>query len=957
MKLWPWCLFTAVVLLASLQPARAQSPEFRGLWVDAWGTGFLDANQVTQLVNDCRNYNFNAIVVQMRRRGDAFYNPGITGNDPKTTAINSSFDALADIINKAHNGTPRIEVHCWVTTFLVWSGTSQPSQTGHVVRAHPEYLMRNSAGTNYLSEGYYLDPGHPEATLWNYVMATNIVRRYNVDGFHWDYVRYPVADSGYNPVAIARYNAEFGLAGQPSPSSTQFANWRRRQVTDFVRWVNGELLAIRPNLLVSCSVFGSRTDAYNARYQDWAAWNAEGILDLCMPMGYTADFSLFTSRVNDAYNNQGVRRVYMGQGSYLNTKENTVAQLNLIRSQPLLGSMFYSYRTPNSGTVDRPATLAYVRDNYQPSWVNVPSIPWKTAPTKGIVRGKVTRSDTGAILYNATVRLLGSPTRTQLTEVHGTYGFFETTPGTYSVTATAAGLGTVTNTAIVTAGGNVTVNLVVPAVDNTPPAITSVVASGITDSSATIAWVTDENANSAVDYGPTAAYGSLATNAAMVQNHSLVLTGLTPNTTYHYRVRSRNAAGLQAASGNATFISNPPGVVNDVIVESRKPDGTLTGNPPYTDSGFSDSTLKSSAPGLLGGGSRYAASGTPSFTLRPSLQVSGGTYAVYLTHGNATSVSDDIVVSIAQSGCTGLPATTGILREPNANSWEYLGILTLNPGVTTPVLTFTLSSGALSGTSRMYSDSAKFVYFMPPQPPVILNAPESRSVVQGASTTFTVSVSGAAPITYHWMFEGAFIPGATASSYPLQNIQPSHEGEYCVVITNAMGSITSAPAFLAVHVPPTIVAQPVDLRVNPGSSAGFFVTASGTEPFSYQWRFFGTNLPGAAESTYDLESVQMADAGPYTVIVTNIAGAVTSAVATLTVTLPVPPAFEHITLLPDGRTSLVATGEVNTVYTLEGSTNLQTWTDLLNVTNLTGSVPIIYEAPSNSMIRFYRLRR
>ena len=47
-------------------------------------------------------------------------------------------------------------------------------------------------------------------------MATNIVRRYAVDGFHWDYIRYPTTDSGFNPTAIARYNAEFGLTGQPS---------------------------------------------------------------------------------------------------------------------------------------------------------------------------------------------------------------------------------------------------------------------------------------------------------------------------------------------------------------------------------------------------------------------------------------------------------------------------------------------------------------------------------------------------------------------------------------------------------------------------------------------------------------------------------------------------------------------------------------------------------------------
>ena len=178
------------VLAFGVLHVAGQSNEFRGVWVDAWGTGFLNASQVTQLIADCRAYNFNAVVVQMRRRGDAFYAPGIAGNDPKTTAISSGFDALQDIIDKAHSGTPRIEVHCWVTTHVIWSSTSPPSQAGHVFNLHPEDLTRNSSGTNWISEGYYLDPGHPDATMWNYIMATNIVRRYAVDGFHWDYIRY-----------------------------------------------------------------------------------------------------------------------------------------------------------------------------------------------------------------------------------------------------------------------------------------------------------------------------------------------------------------------------------------------------------------------------------------------------------------------------------------------------------------------------------------------------------------------------------------------------------------------------------------------------------------------------------------------------------------------------------------------------------------------------------------------
>ncbi len=778
-----------------------RADEFRGVWVDAWGTGFLNSNEVTQLVADCRAYNFNAVVVQMRRRGDAFYNQ--TFNDPKTTAIASGFDALQELINQAHDtsgGKPRIEVHCWVTTFVIWSSTSSPSQPGHVFNLHPEYLTRDSTGTNYISEGYYLDPGHPGATLWNYQMATNVVRRYDVDGFHWDYIRYPTTDSGYNPTAIARYNAEFGLSGQPAYNNVQFADWRRRQVTDFLRWVNADLLAYKPNLVISCAVFGSRSDAFNARFQDWAAWNSEGIIDICMPMGYTSDNAgIFVPRVDDAYTHQGVRRVYNGQGAYLNTKENTVWQLDYIRNKPLLGSVLYSYREPNSGTPNVPVTLAYVRDNHQPTWENVPAIPWKTTPTKAILRGTVTRQSDGQAVYNATITINTSPLRSQQTEPHGKFAFFETTPGSYTVSATATDLGVVTTNLTLVAGTNRAITLVLPP-DATPPLISNLAAINVTDTSATITWMTDENGNSTVDYGPTNSYGSTVSNATLTLNHALNIAGLSPNTTYHYRVRSRNGTGLQATSGDFTFKSNPAGVVNDVIVESRGAGGGLTSNPPYTDSGFSDSTLKSTAAGLSGTGSRYAISGTPNFTIQPTLPVAGGIYDVYVTHGNAASVSDDIVAALTQTGCTGLPATTTVLQQSGANTWEYLGRMKLNAGVSAPSLKFTYAGGTLNGNGngRMYSDSIKFVNF---PSPTITNQPLSRNVNLGVGTTFTVGAVGGAPLSYRWRFNATMIAGATTSAYTLSSVQSSNAGNYSVVVSNVAGVVISADAALTVNLP------------------------------------------------------------------------------------------------------------------------------------------------------------
>jgi Purple acid Phosphatase, N-terminal domain len=96
--------------------------------------------------------------------------------------------------------------------------------------------------------------------------------------------------------------------------------------------------------------------------------------------------------------------------------------------------------------------------------------------------------------------------------------------------------------------------------DTTPPVIAGVGASSITSSGAAISWTTNEGSDTQAEYGTTAAYGSgTALNTSMVTGHSVTLGGLSANTLYHYRVRSKDAAGNLAVSGDFTF-TTPAGV-------------------------------------------------------------------------------------------------------------------------------------------------------------------------------------------------------------------------------------------------------------------------------------------------------------------------------------------------------------------------------------------------------------
>lgn len=168
-------------------------------------------------------------------------------------------------------------------------------------------------------------------------------------------------------------------------------------------------------------------------------------------------------------------------------------------------------------------------------------------------------------------------------------------------------------------------------------------------------------------------------------------------------------------------------------------------------------------------------------------------------------------------------------------------------------------------------------------PAAINTPPQSLAVTQSSNATFSVVASGTAPLSYRWRFNGGDISGATTSTFTRTNAQPADAGSYSVLVTNIAGSASSGNAILTVNVRPFISGQPQDVTVNPTSNAVFTVTASGTDPLSYQWLFNTVAIGGATASTYTRSNVQSNDAGSYSATVTNIAGAITSASAVLSV--------------------------------------------------------------------------
>jgi len=226
--------------------------------------------------------------------------------------------------------------------------------------------------------------------------------------------------------------------------------------------------------------------------------------------------------------------------------------------------------------------------------------------------------------------------------------------------------------------------------DTTPPVISGVTASNLTSTGAVITWSTNEAATSQVDYGPTASYGtSSALNGTLVTSHSVTLSGLTAATTYHYRVKSSDAANNLAASGDLTFTTSvasdttPPGdPQNFTAVPGNQLIGLSWTNPPDADfvgvriryrtdqypTGMNDGTLLGDFTGQPSAQMNTIASGLQNgvtyYFSASSYDLSGNYQST--AHASATPTSQPPVDSPNPSagGCGGAAAFIGGRNKP-----------------------------------------------------------------------------------------------------------------------------------------------------------------------------------------------------------------------------------------------------------------------------------------------------
>jgi uncharacterized lipoprotein YddW (UPF0748 family) len=381
------------------EDAWAANPEARAVWVTRWEYttetgGVLPTThkaRIRRIMDRAVEGNFNVIVLQVRGQGDAYYASEyepwaweLTSYGPQGLGTDPGWDPLQYAIEQAHQRG--LELHAWLNTFNAWKGTTPPPtgiEPEHMYNLHPEWVCADWNGTPMpLSSDYVtFSPGNPDVIQHVHNVAMDVVERYDVDGIHFDYIRYPRDVYSRDFATDSTFFDQYGF--YPDQNTELWKNWQRDRITLFVQNFYHAAIAIKPMVKISAAVIGrynypsSGWDCYNIVYQDARKWASWGIMDYLAPMIYW-DMYEFAPLINEWTHYSYGRHIYAGIAAYRMDEFGGWSaiedQIDTARAVDSEGLLFF-----RSGSLDRSNGYYWnqLGDNRFSTLATVPPMWWK----------------------------------------------------------------------------------------------------------------------------------------------------------------------------------------------------------------------------------------------------------------------------------------------------------------------------------------------------------------------------------------------------------------------------------------------------------------------------------------------------------------------------------------------------------------------------------------------------
>ncbi len=358
---------TVCVWLVALGSGLNVEAEVRALWVTRWD--YRTQDDVAAIIKNSAAYGFNHVLFQVRGNATVAYPSNIepwpwrlTGDSPKSTGKDPGWDPLRIAVREAKRHG--VSLHAYMNVLPGWRGLeAAPKESGQLWSVHPEWFMVDAARKRmkpYKTWYSFLSPHHPQVRTHLKKVFAEVASKYDVDGIHLDYYRYPSdyeaqqvypsagrsqlvrhKDFSYDKHALSGFKKQTGKT--PSEAPEEWNEFRRETLTGLLREMRKAMLDKKPRLIISCAVLADPDKAHNVYFQESYEWLKEGLLDLALPMNYgRKSFDKNFEEYVEATGASGAGRVVMGLSGAHSTKE-LQRQISLAERKRIAGVALFAY--------------------------------------------------------------------------------------------------------------------------------------------------------------------------------------------------------------------------------------------------------------------------------------------------------------------------------------------------------------------------------------------------------------------------------------------------------------------------------------------------------------------------------------------------------------------------------------------------------------------------------------
>lgn len=397
MKLYFQILFASIILhslpaFTQAQFIQAPKREYRAVWLTTikgldWPREEHKGDYATQRAHLCtildslQAIHINTILLQTRIRGDVIYPSTIEPFAPVFSGqhgVAPDYDPLAFAIEECHRRG--MQLHAWIVTIPLGDAAYVKGHGRQSLPTKRHYQCTRFKGT------WYMEPSHPGTAQHLCTLIDEIVTRYDIDGIHFDYIRYPEGNQSYPDGGTYNKTKRWGQSKD---------EWRRANITALMRTLYAKVKSIKPWVCVSAATLGKHADvsryssygwnAYHTVYQEAQEWMRQGIVDALFPMLYYAGHHFYPF-VTDWHEHSYGHHVVSGMGTYQLhpdekdwNLEEVVRQLHVVRAHPAGGAALFRSKFVTDNTKGVYDYLHY----FYPTPALVPAMPWlnTTAPT------------------------------------------------------------------------------------------------------------------------------------------------------------------------------------------------------------------------------------------------------------------------------------------------------------------------------------------------------------------------------------------------------------------------------------------------------------------------------------------------------------------------------------------------------------------------------------------------